>query len=299
MTTLTIMVLAVLAHAAPSAGGEPQVWPWPAGVTYRAAGPDHVAEGPGAARPRGDGAWLFDARAHALVAIGADGSPAARVPVVGFVHALLVRANGDLAWVDLARRVVVQARTDGTVTRQAKLPAGVAAVRRLVEVDGRLWLHTAFQETLPVPETPQAPLGAWFQGRREGLLFASDRPAAQVLAKAGRVDLLLGRAPQGPTAGKDELIRVALRLPEPALAAEVLGPAPQDGWWVRLTFGARDAARDVLAAVGPDGAVTWQTPLPARGTLSWPDTLFVTPAGAVIGLAPTDAGVVRREWRRP
>jgi|GEM_PF-2652901 len=299
MTYLPIVVLTLLLSAARAASTGEQVLAWPAGVTYRAAGPDHTASGPGAALPVGPGAWLFDAGAHALVAVPADDEPVASLPVPGFVHALLVRAEGDLAWVDLARGVIVLARPDGAVTREVRLPAGVTRVRRLVEVDGRLWLHTAWQESLAVPETSQAPLRAWFQSRREGLLFAADRPAVQVLATAGRLELLLGRPPQGPTAGKDALTRLTLTLPEPALAGEVLGPAPQGGWWLRLTLGTRAAARDVLAVVDADGALAWQAPLPARGTLSWPDTLFVTGDGGVIGLTPTDAGIVRREWRRP
>jgi hypothetical protein len=289
----------LLACAVPAWAGPGALVPWPPEVDYRPAGAEHRANGPGAVLPEGDGLWLFAATSHALWRLDAAGVVRERVPVEGFVHSLALGPDGGLAWVDLARRRVVEAARDGRVLRAWSLPAGVARVRRLIQFDGRLRLHTSFQETLTVPDSVGAPLRAWFALRREGSWFSPASPAVTVLATDGRVQLLLASPASGLTAGAPVVRRVGLGLGEPLLAAEVLGPTPGGGWWLRITLGSRDHARDEAVAVGSDGAVLLRTPLPARGTLSWPDTLFVTADGGLIGLTPTDAGIVRRDWGRP
>lgn len=289
----------LLACAASASAGDGALVPWPSEANYQPAGAGHRATGPGAVLPEGDGLWLFSATSHALLRLDAAGVVRERVPVEGFVHSLARSSGGGLAWVDLARRRVVEAARDGRVLRAWSLPAGVARVRRLVQFDGRLRLHTSFQETLTVPDAVDAPLRAWFAQRREGAWFSPMTPAFTALVSEGRADLLLASPPSGPTTGTPVVRRVGLALAEPVLATEVLGPTPGGGWWLRVTLGSRDHARDEAVAVGSDGAVLRRAPLPARGTLSWPDTLFVTEDGGLIGLTPTDAGLVRRDWGRP
>jgi hypothetical protein len=282
-----VLTIALLLSGGPATEARTAVVPWPALLGYQPAAPGHLALGPGAAMPDGDGLWLFHAPSHALVRLDAEGAPVEQVAAAGFVHSPVVRADGTLAWVDLARRVVVLTGRDGRVTREVPLPAGLDLVRRVREIDGRLVLHTALQETFTVPGGDAPSLRAWFAARREGLLFAADRPAAQVVVSEGRALLRLHALPAGPTVGQARVTTLPLALPPDALAAEVLGPAPGE------------QARDDLIVVDARGRARARFALPARRTLSWPDTLFVGSTGEVVGLTPTDAGVERRTWRQP
>jgi hypothetical protein len=295
----TVLVAVLLVTGGARAGEGSSTLPWPTGLTYEAAATERVARGPGAACPEGDGLWLFDAPTHSLARVDAEGSVKERVPAPGFVQAVTVRADGSLAWVDLARRTVVQAARDGGWRRELALPPGLDAVRRVVEIDGRLWLHTELQESFAVPDAARPSLRAWFATRREGWVLAPQRPAVQVLASAGRVVLRTFTEPTGPTTGAPSVAQIPLPLAPDALAAEVIGPAPGDGWWLRVTRGPREHARNELTAVDARGRVLAAFALPSHGTLSWADTLFVSTTGAVIGLTPTDTGVVRQGWRLP
>jgi len=271
---------------------------WPAGVSYRPARAEAVASGPSAAALDAAGTlWLFDLSAHAFVP--ADPAQAA-VPAPGLAQAFGVDARG-LDVLDSARREVLRLGRDGRVVDRTPLPAGLTRTRRLVRVDGQLWLHTGWQESLRVPvDLPEAArdLRAWFTTRREGLLFPGARgTTVALLVEGGRARLLLRDADQGLGRGRQAARSVPLGWAGPVLAAEALG-ARGEGWWLRVTTGAPGDARDHLAQVDGAGRVVQAWPLPAARTLSWSDRLFVRPGGGEVWhLRPTDPGVARDVWR--
>jgi len=169
-------------------------------------------------------------------------------------------------------------------------------------VDGALLLHTAYQETFRVPAKGGASLREWFATRREGLAFAPDRPAAQVLVSGGRAELRLiepAGGESGAAIGGWSTVRLPLQAGPEVRGADVVGPAREGGWWLRLTLLEGGKARDALVEVGPEGKLRGRAWLPGHGTLSWPDTLFWQPDGGVVGLVPGDVGVAVYTWGRP
>lgn len=293
----TLFILGLLAATPPMQAVERL--PWPAGSVEPAAVDGRLSLGPSAAAVSGDATWLHDLRAHQFVRLGADGRISARVDSHGHAHAFIARADGGLAYLDQARRLVVVVDAQGHIIRSQRLPAGLRTARRLVELEGRLHVHTAYQETFRVPEAGADGLKPWFLGRREGLLFPdAEGTGAAATVEGGRARLLLHDPPTGLSTGDvpPRIVHVT-GLPE-LLSVEIVGAA--DGaFWLRVTQGARAQARDSLALVGDDGGLRWQSPPLGERALSWADTAWplTGPEPGIVSLRPTLDGVERRTWR--
>lgn len=298
MVAQLILVVAGALVVLPARTPETVTFPWPAEANYQRAVDGKPAHGPLAVFPQGDDVWIFDGPSHSFLRVGPDGSVRVRVEATGFAHSFVVRESGSIAWLDRARRRVLEVRPDGEVLLDLPLPPGLQHVRRIASTPDRLLIHTAYQETFTVPLGPDPGLTEWFLLKREGLVFPKlPRFSAMVVARDAMLEMQILEAPQHPS----EKDRVATGFPVDApdgLAAEILG-GDDRGWWVRVTIGTPGSARDRLLRLDWKGGVLWDADLPGSGTLSWADRLFVTPEGSIRQVLATDDGLLLHTWRTP
>jgi len=263
---------------------------WPTEVVYRPASSESMAFGPSAAFTDGTDVWLYNVPSHTFFRIGPDGDVLDRVPGYGIVHSFIVRDDGSIAWVDLARGHVGAVDRYGRTLLDVSLPAGLRHVRRIVSTsNGDLMLHTAYQETFRVPGSHETGWGLreWFLARREGLVLPSEpRLSVVVETRAGRVVVRTLEAPTTPCSGPAQVNEFLLD----CMAVEVIDGS-SDGLWLRVTDGYPGSARDLFVLVGQDGQVHLSIDLPGDGTLSWADRLWVLDDRSAVFLRATDRGI--------